>query len=1148
MERLNIEKINKESSSSSTTTNRDSHATLKNALIEQLATPVSTEFPTEGPLSPGSLPRYPGTLNVNALASSNNSLDDIPSESLKSETSKTLDPGKVTINTKRVDQIINSLDAPINFKRVSSGLSSYSTEYDEDGEESSGIEEEDFESVPNESMNSRIARSVNSIEVETKDGDNEGFDERSEATQQILNDESEDCEGTMKSMDVKFVTGVVNTANTQFSKAVFSKVVSPKKNNLKNNKFANSNSDDTIKKNSRESTTTDNDDDNNNDNDNDEHQLKEPFQKKLFESEDVNEDVNSIENANDDTNENTNDNANKSGSVHSTFSISSPKLTRTEIGNDGIRSADPKDIKTSPDDVVEQVIDAKKDRFSSVQTSSIISTPGSGFENQIIKDFIDSDTKDSSRINSFTDFDSQNRSVEILDKPIATSSNINIPDLRNSEVDDVSNELADVTIKNKTSSTIPSTSSKTNSVSANNTKPSNHSSQVTTPILNQEAASSVSNKTPKSQISKNRSVSSPFGNSSNTEKKKSSNKVKGFFNSLVGGGSRSSSGSGSGSGPGSGSGSRNSAGSGSSSTAPGTLKISTPYDAKHVAHVGVDKNGQYTGLPMEWQKLLASSGITKTEQEQHPQAVMDIVAFYQDQTQNADKEVFKKFNQVNSKLVKTPSFRTPKSTNQSFTTPQTIQEHVFHTPRQAPAPPSQGHSPIVVQRTPSQNQTNNLGSKDRQFLPSRPPPKPPQSSSAASSPVPPAVTPLSRSQSVLSKERKPSVSTISQSTHRIHSPTHSQHSSSAAQPLQPPPPPPPTSPPVPTPELAPPPPPPKNPPPVPQHDGVPPPTPSKDQPVRDPQQIARKKEEKKRKAAQVYAKLATIVSEGDPSKLYKDLIKIGQGASGGVYTAYEQGSNDCVAIKQMNLEQQPKKELIINEILVMKGSKHKNIVNFIDSYLLKGDLWVVMEYMEGGSLTDVVTHSVMTEGQIGAVCRETLQGLKFLHSKGVIHRDIKSDNILLSLTGEIKLTDFGFCAQINEVNLKRTTMVGTPYWMAPEVVSRKQYGPKVDIWSLGIMVIEMIEGEPPYLNETPLRALYLIATNGTPTLKEPELLSDVLKNFLNWTLQVDPDNRGTATELLSDPFIEQSDDVSSLSPLVKIARMKKLAEKSDDEN
>lgn len=108
----------------------------------------------------------------------------------------------------------------------------------------------------------------------------------------------------------------------------------------------------------------------------------------------------------------------------------------------------------------------------------------------------------------------------------------------------------------------------------------------------------------------------------------------------------------------------------------------------------------------------------------------------------------------------------------------------------------------------------------------------------------------------------------------------------------------------------------------------------------------------------------------------------------------------------MNLEKQPKQDLIINEILVMRSSRHKNIVNFIDSYLWKGDLWVIMEYMEGGSLTDIVTCNVMSEGQIAAVARETTEGLRHLHQHGVIHRDIKSDNVLLSMDGNIKLSKF----------------------------------------------------------------------------------------------------------------------------------------------
>ena len=120
----------------------------------------------------------------------------------------------------------------------------------------------------------------------------------------------------------------------------------------------------------------------------------------------------------------------------------------------------------------------------------------------------------------------------------------------------------------------------------------------------------------------------------------------------------------------------------------------------------------------------------------------------------------------------------------------------------------------------------------------------------------------------------------------------------------------------------------------------------------------------------IVMRLKEICNPANPTNKYTHFDKIGQGASGGVFKAYEAGTKKCVAIKQMNLEQQPKKDLIINEILVMKDSKHKNIVNFIDSYLHEGDLWVVMEYMEGGSLTDVVTFNIMSEGQIAAICRE----------------------------------------------------------------------------------------------------------------------------------------------------------------------------------
>ncbi|KEY74156.1 hypothetical protein S7711_00316 [Stachybotrys chartarum IBT 7711] len=301
--------------------------------------------------------------------------------------------------------------------------------------------------------------------------------------------------------------------------------------------------------------------------------------------------------------------------------------------------------------------------------------------------------------------------------------------------------------------------------------------------------------------------------------------------------------------------------------------------------------------------------------------------------------------------------------------------------------------------------------------------------------------------------------------------------------------------------------------------------------------------------SEVMAKLKEVVSKEDPNLSYSKQKKIGQGASGSVYVAKikdtavgvarevyrQQGSRTQVAIKQMDLAHQPRKELIVNEIMVMKDSRHRNIVNFLDAFLRNNstELWVVMEFMEGGALTDVIDNNPsISEDQIATICLETCQGLNHLHSQSIIHRDIKSDNVLLDAHGNVKITDFGFSAKLTETKSKRATMVGTPYWMAPEVVKQKEYGPKVDIWSLGIMAIEMIESEPPYLNEEPLKALYLIATNGTPRLKKPEKLSKELKAFLSVCLCVDIKYRASALELLSHEFLKHGCTSNSLAELL----------------
>uniref|UniRef100_A0ABI7XU37 non-specific serine/threonine protein kinase n=1 Tax=Felis catus TaxID=9685 RepID=A0ABI7XU37_FELCA len=228
-----------------------------------------------------------------------------------------------------------------------------------------------------------------------------------------------------------------------------------------------------------------------------------------------------------------------------------------------------------------------------------------------------------------------------------------------------------------------------------------------------------------------------------------------------------------------------------------------------------------------------------------------------------------------------------------------------------------------------------------------------------------------------------------------------------------------------------------------------------------------------------------------PEEVFDVLEKLGEGSYGSVFKAIHKESGQVVAIKQVPVESDLQE--IIKEISIMQQCDSPYVVKYYGSYFKNTDLWIVMEYCGAGSVSDIIRlrNKTLTEDEIATILKSTLKGLEYLHFMRKIHRDIKAGNILLNTEGHAKLADFGVAGQLTDTMAKRNTVIGTPFWMAPEVIQEIGYNCVADIWSLGITSIEMAEGKPPYADIHPMRHAFI--KNAKPVSILRDLITEAME-------------------------------------------------------